>query len=178
MPLPNSVTTIESFAFYLCRLTSVHIPSNVSNIGEGAFAFNYLVEITVDSNNEIYHSTDNCVIDTSTKTLVLGCQNSIIPSDGSVVRVATQSFSGSHLTSLIIPNTITEIGEYAFSSCDLSQVIIPASVHIVGYAAFYLCDLTTILCEADSQPAQWSHDWNKIDAFPETYAEVIWGYTE
>lgn len=38
-----------------------------------------LESIEVEEGNEYFHSKNNCLIETATKTLVLGCKNSIIP---------------------------------------------------------------------------------------------------
>ena len=118
--IPDGVTSIGSYAFYgYTLLTSVTIPESVTSIGYGAFAYcdsltsvtigngvtsigerafrgcTSLETITVDSGNSVYHSADNCLIETATKTLIVGCKNSVIPDDGSV----------------------TSIGDYAFYEC-------------------------------------------------------------
>ena len=111
--------------------------------------------------------------------MVVGCKNSTIPVDGSVTCIGAFAFEGSGLSSVIIPNSIAKIEQHAFSACDLTTVIIPSSVTTIDYSAFYLCDsLTTIYCESSNKPSSWSNDWNKVDAFPTKYANVVWGYTE
>ena len=170
---------IGSGAFWGCNMTSVHIPKNVSYISGDAFSWNDLCEITVHANNSKYHSSNNCIIETATKTLVVGCKTSSIPSDGSVTCIGAFAFSGSQLESLTIPNSIVEIEKFAFSACNITKVVIPVSVKIIGDSAFYLCNsLTTIHCEVLSKPSNWSNDWNKISAFPDKYASIVWGYIE
>jgi hypothetical protein len=45
------------------------------------------------------------------------------------------------LTSVSIPNSVTEIGEYAFATCSsLTSVSIPPSVTRIEECAFYDCD--------------------------------------
>ena len=177
--LPETLEYIGAEAFNLCNLTTIHIPKNVSYIGQDAFSYNNLCEISVDESNPTYHSVNNCIVVTSTKTLIVGCKNSTIPSDGSVTCIGAYAFAGSRLSSVIIPNSITKIESYAFSACDFTTVIIPSSVISIDYSAFYGCDsLTTIYCEASDKPSSWSNDWNKVDAFPDKYATVIWGYKE
>ena len=67
-----------------------------------------------------------------------------IPHDGevyTVTRIMDQAFGGRKLSSVTIPNTVTEIGQYAFSgSLDLKEVTIPASVKVIGPGAFSLCN--------------------------------------
>ena len=77
-----------------------------------------LATIYVSNENPIYHSAGNCLIRTKDKTLILGCKNSVIPSDGSVTRIGRSAFYGCEgLNSISIPNSITHIGEWAFSNC-------------------------------------------------------------
>ncbi|MDE6033207.1 MAG: leucine-rich repeat domain-containing protein [Muribaculaceae bacterium] len=50
----------------------------------------------------------------------------------------------SSLTSITIPNSVTEIGGTAFSNCTkLTSVTIPNSVTVIGYGAFYGCSSLT-----------------------------------
>ena len=92
--LPDGLTFISSHAFYICSsLTSIEIPDSVTSIGEGAFAdCPGLTNITVDVQNTVYHSEGNCIIETVSKTLIAGCQNSVIPDDGSVTSIGYSAF--------------------------------------------------------------------------------------
>ncbi len=170
--IPDSVTQISGWAFQNCSsLTGISIPDSVTQIGAGAFeGCSSLNEITVSSGNSVYHSAGNCLIKTSTKTLVLGCKNSVIPADGSVTSIGDSAFIGNMgLTSLTIPNGVTSIGSEAFMGCgnlkkitlpdgvtsigsyafrdctDLESIVLPGSVVSIGGSAFYGCtDLTSI----------------------------------
>jgi hypothetical protein len=62
-----------------------------------------------------------------------------------VTGIGVQAFEGSGLTSVVIPNTITSIGEGAFGLCyQLASVTIPNSVTSIGEEAFQNCALTSI----------------------------------
>ena len=145
----NGVTSIGNSAFNGCySLTSVTIGSGVTSIGESAFESCYnLTNIVVDSNNTIYDSRNNCnaIIETDTNTLILGCQNTIIPN--SVTSIGMGAFAGCYsLTSITIPNSVTSIGRSAFSMCSgLTSITIPNSVTSIDYWAFQDCtNLTSI----------------------------------
>ena len=73
----------------------------------------------------------------------------IIPD--TVTRIGDCAFFGcENLTSIVLPDSITEIGEYAFYGCEkLTSIIIPNSVVEIGQAAFECCkSLKTITMSA------------------------------
>ena len=118
--IPDSVTSIGESAFYCCTgLTSVTIPDSVTSIGWNAFyGCTGLEKIEVASENTVYHSSGNCLIATESKTLILGCKNSVIPTDGSVTSIRNYAFEGcTGLTNITIPDSVTNIGGNAFYCC-------------------------------------------------------------
>ena len=129
---------------YLSNMVSVTIPSSVTTIENNAIKGG-LRSITVDSGNTVYDSRDNCnaVIVTATNTLILGCNNTVIPS--SVTAFGESAFTScSHLTSATIPDGVTSIPSSCFYSCyDLSSVTIPDSVTSIGGSAFGYCNSLT-----------------------------------
>ena len=145
--IPNSVTYIGGSAFKGCSsLTSINIPNSVTYISSYAFdGCSSLSSITVDTNNPVYDSRDNCnaIISTINNMLIVGCQNTTIPN--SVTSIGSYAFYGcSSLTSINIPNSVTSIGSYAFDGCSsLTSINIPNSVTSIGDGAFYGCSSLT-----------------------------------
>ena len=143
IPDDGSVTSIKGYAFSDCSgLTSITIPDSVTSIGYEAFrGCSGLTSITVAEGNSKYHSQDNCIIETASKTLIAGCKTSIIPDDGSVTSIGWYAFEGcSGLTSITIPDSVTSIGSYSFRDCSgLTSITIPDSVTSIGSQAFYNC---------------------------------------
>lgn len=149
--LPDSVKKIGLNAFKDCHsLKTITIPAGITNFEvDSSFERNSVVygccnlnSITVSPNNKKYHSAGNCIIETATKLLIAGCNNSIIPNDGSVTGIRGYAFSGcSELKNIIIPDCVTGIGNYAFSGCSsLKNVMIPNSVNFISFGAFHACD--------------------------------------
>lgn len=139
----DGVTTIDWLSFYGCDLRSIIIAKTVNEIDQSAFLSNNNLEaITIDTDNTKYSSNGNCIIDLESKTLVLGCNTSVIPSDGSATTIGLAAFAGSHdLPSVSIPNCIRTIEATAFNDCDkLVNVIIPGSVTSLGPDSFGGCD--------------------------------------
>jgi hypothetical protein len=146
--IPNSVTVIESYAFMCCYgMTSITIPSSVKLIDDNAFHSCYsLTSMIVAPGNTNYDSRNNCnaIIETSSNTLIAGCQNTIIPFG--VTSIKDCAFEAcTTLKSIIIPNSVTKIGYSAFNECsNLKSVTISNSVIDIGEYAFSSTALTSI----------------------------------
>lgn len=141
--IPESVIFINDHAFAYCySLTEVHIPKNVSFIGQYAFNFcTSLSSITVESSNQTYKGSGNCIIDIENKTLIAGCKNSVIPTDGSVAVIGIYAFFGHNgLKNIEIPNSVTTIMGCAFGHTSIESVHIPSSVTQIESDAFANCD--------------------------------------
>ena len=138
--IPNTVTYIAKNAINAWKLSHLEIPNSVTYIGN-TFITSSLTSIVVEKGNPIYDSRENCnaIIETSSNTLITGCQNTLIPK--TVTTIGNGAFYYcSHLQVIDIPNSVTSIGSSAFSGCSSLQVIdIPNSVTSIGSSAFEGC---------------------------------------
>ena len=125
-----SVTSIGSYAFYDCRLTSVTIPNSVTSIGERAFYdCNRLTSV---------HISD----------IAAWCYIKFSSTNSNPLRYAKHLYmNGKEITELVIPDGVTSIGDYAFYYCrSLTSVTIPNSVTSIGEYTFYECsNLTSVI---------------------------------
>ncbi len=104
-----------------------------------------LQKLTVDEKNEYLYSVDNCIIERGTNQLVLGCKESVIPSDGSVAKIGSYAFYDRGLTKIEIPESVTTIGSSAFSGNRFTTLIIPETVRKIEMYAFNDCDIETLV---------------------------------
>ncbi len=141
--IPEGVTSIEYYAFNDCiNLTSIVFPSSVTSIGYCVIGgCDSLTKITVDENNPIYDSRNNCnaIIKTSENTLIAGCKNTIIPNTVTVIG-SNAFYMCSGLSDIEIPSSVVEIEFMAFNGCTgLNSIVIPEGVTTIGHGAFYGC---------------------------------------
>lgn len=163
IPQSNYWLNLMRNAFRNCSsLDSIIIPKRVKLIQEGVFAgCNSLISIVVDTANASYDSRNNCnaIIEKSSNTLLSGCQNTIIPND--VTSIGKDAFYGcTGLTSINIPDSVTEIFESAFERCGLISVIIGKNVASIRTNAFQSCyNLINVVTKGTHRPALGNDVW-------------------
>ena len=174
--IPNSVTSIGSFAFSGCTgLTSITIPNSVTSIGSSAFSgCTSLTSITIPNSvtsigeGAFYYCT-------GLMSITIG---------NSVTGIGDWAFSYCpNLTSITIPNSVTSIGSFAFSGCTgLTSITLPNSVTGIGEQAFDDCrNLTKIFVPCDElerfkQMFNSSYNTdssNKLKATPSPYTIMV-----
>ena len=151
--IPGSVTSIGERAFLNCYgLTSIEIPDSVTNIGSNVVTncskleSVYISDITAWCNILFANSGANPVH--QAKNLYLNNKlvtDLVIPD--SVTSIGNFAFYNCRsLTSVAIPDSVISIGRNAFTDCsNLTSITIPDSVKSIGIGAFHSCkNLTSI----------------------------------
>lgn len=157
----SDIIKIEDSAFSECsNLKSVTIPNSVSEIGEEAFRnCSSLTSITIpDSVTRIESiAFQDCrnITNVYISDIAAWCNISFTTERSNPLCYGASLYLNNELvTDLIIPDSVTKIGDLVFFGCDsLVSVTIPNSVTNIG-AAFYGCDsLTSVYCKATTPPA-------------------------
>ena len=114
------------------RVVGITIPDTVIYISCTAFSdCENLNNFIVDAANQIFASSNNCLIDMMAGSIIRGCEFSVIPEDGSVTVIGAYAFANlSGLVTINIPESIEEIGDKAFFECEaLVEVNMPENVN-------------------------------------------------
>ena len=108
--MPDTITYIRGRAFEYNQITKVKLSSNLIKMGFEVFASNNLK----DDSAIIYGRN----------------------SDGSIDYTTLNSYAGKNIDSLIIPSTITTLGQRAFDDVGGTELIVPSIVKTIDYACF------------------------------------------
>lgn len=145
------VTQINEQAFSGCKMVSVTIPNSVKKIGKWAFAWcPNLTTVTIgnglESIGEDAFEYSNKISKVNISDIESWCKISFANNYSNPVSIARNLYmNGFEVNEIVIPNSITSIGNYAFYWCNnLSSVSIPNSVTSIGESAFNGCGLTKV----------------------------------
>lgn len=139
--IPQSVKRLGGLQYN--PIKEIHIPKGVTEIEQGVLSGCVQLEsITVDAENPSFKAVGNCLIETETGLLLAACDNSVIPSDGSVRAIGEYVFNEhADLQHIDLPDSIETIGQCAFRYCNgLKNVVLPKRLKTIGIAAFYGCE--------------------------------------
>lgn len=150
----TQITEVPFRAFYCCALSSVELPENISRVEQDAFLANYICTGLGDYGDEI-------------RTYTI---QDIKLNEG-LIEIGSNAFGGAVITSLILPNSLTTIGQEAFSGCyQLAEITwpdnkgfteingfdnctslpdsifesLPVTVTSIGYQAFSGCRFSSV----------------------------------
>ena len=152
--IPSSVTQIKSRCFlFATGPSSVTVPASVTEIGELAFAAYNMTAINVDENNPNYVSVGGILFSKDTTTVV-ECpmkKSGTVTLPQNTRHIAADAFAYCQtLTGVTIPDGLLSIGESAFIYNNrLNNLVIPASVSHIGANLFSGCSALNSLSIAE-----------------------------
>ena len=147
--IPDSVISIEYGAFYNCSsLTNILMSNSIVSVGELAFSgCSSLTNIYIPNSVTCIKKDaftrcsllESVYITDISKWLDISFENY---ASNPLSNGADLFLNNEMLTSLILPDSFTKIGNYQFYNCSsLANVSIHKDVSSIGYCAFYNCSL-------------------------------------
>ncbi len=127
--LPSSLVSIRANAFRGTNISNLHLPEGLTEIGDAAF-FKCKNLSSVNLSANVHCGS----------YVFRGCalKNIIIPEGWTTIEY--ELFSGNPLEEVILPSTLTSIGESAFECCEnLSTIQLPEGLQEIGERAFFDC---------------------------------------
>ena len=136
MVIPDGCTTIGKYAFSDTNVEKVVLPSTLETLG--AYIFN-----ECDSLTEVY--SKSTVIG---EQMFYACDNVTTVILENTVTIGKQAFNNPNggytkISTLVLPEGLTSIGDYAFTRCDLTEVLTPSTLATVGQNVFQGCKKIT-----------------------------------
>lgn len=158
----NKVQTTGNYCFSSSGLTSIHIPETLTSINIGFIYRCYkLTSVTVDENNPIYDSRDNCnaIIQKSNNALKHGCNVTIIPD--SVKLLDTYCFRSCTFKTISIPEGVNYFATGVFMNCpNLETITLPSTLTKMVGAEFNSCsNLKEIKFLSTTPPSYTNATW-------------------
>ena len=153
--IPNNITSLPDDVFKGCsNLEKVVLPNGISSIGSMfCYRCRNLVELNLPDGLENIGMTFLCMC---------GLDEVIFPYGVSVITANT--LKGSNVSNIVIPKSVTSIGNNVFQSCaNLSYIEIPNSVDSIGTFFLFSSPLTTIKFYSETPPTIESYFLNGND---------------
>ncbi|MCR4960232.1 MAG: leucine-rich repeat protein [Lachnospiraceae bacterium] len=157
--IPEGVTALAANTFNNCTsLTRVAIPSSVETIDLSAFyGTTSLRWIEVAKDNEVYSSSDGMLYkDGKLIYCPLGWDETkkLIVPQGATEIAEKAFYQNDTITDIIIPATVTKIGNNAFSNCNRLKTVTfeeGSQLTAIPFGAFYQCrDLNRVTFEGNT----------------------------
>jgi len=198
--IPDSITTIKSWAFNETSLVSIDLPYSVNDISPFAFAgVKTLTFFIVDVDNSNFKAIDQSLYNFAETTLIQYAVGRVATSfsvpdtvtiigagafygapnlrnvslPNGVLRIGERAFAESkNLVTVNIPDSVNEIEDRAFENCSsIARVYISQNIARVGNHVFSGAEKVEIFTGLPVRPSGWQTQWNP-DNRPVTWSAV------
>ena len=141
--IPEGVVSLECYAFSFCDgLESVSLPDSLIIMDRNPFDYcRKLKTVEVSPYHSVYAAARGALYDRLSLTLITVLDHedtgTFTVAQGTR-RIEEGAFEGSRFSSVILPDSVREIGSQAFSGCkNLTEIILPEGVTTIDSQAFY-----------------------------------------
>ncbi len=147
--LPSySLTRIGDGAFLMCEdITSFWMPHTVTQLGMAVFGgCAKLQSLSISTDNPVYSSAGNCIVERATGKLVLGCRSSRMYENGGLRSIGEGAFMmvvADAFSDFTIPEGVTTIESGAFSYTN-AIVRLPSTLTTIGEGAFLGAEISSL----------------------------------
>ena len=124
--IPDSITKIESQAFYKSGLKQLNIPESATSIEEKAFADNQLTDVVIPAS----------MTNIGEEAFAGNQLTSLVINNGSSLSIGDKAFYKNQLKNINIPRNVTNIGRYAFSGNRITDLTLSEGVKRIKFGAF------------------------------------------
>ena len=142
--IPEGVESIGDWAFANARgLISINIPDSLVSIGGALFNSGASPEIKISPDHPVFAVENSALVNKRDMTLIFYLDRGNtgayeIPRG--IRRIEAEAFETCRLSSLVIPDSVTVIGQSAMSYCpNLTEIVVPDSVKRIEQYAFSGC---------------------------------------
>ena len=137
---PDGLEKIGERAFMYCQnINQIYIPASVNSIGDAAFVCQNIMRVNVDDENSVYTDIDGALYNKEMTSVILypAWKSGVLVLPDGIKRVENYAFNRSRLSTIILPDGVTYIGENAFAECpELVSIRIPDTVTLMGNNVF------------------------------------------
>ena len=138
--LPSSVTSIGNYTFCGCEsLQEIEIPQSVKKLGINPFVGTHC---KIVCKSPYFEVVDNVLYDSRMSLMISFLSDAIsLLLPPSVTSIGDSAFSCRSLQKIVLPSSVTGIGDSAFISCrSLQEIVLSSNVTSIGNSAFRECE--------------------------------------
>lgn len=178
--IENGVETIGANAFASTKLTEVNIPASVISLDATSFGGNNIAAINVDEANTAYCSVGG-VLYTKDKDQLIRCpegyQGEVVMDPACTAIVDRAFYNCPGVDSVVLSQNLVSIGGDCFEGTSITSITIPESVTEISSGAFASCGElvnATVNASVDALPSMLFSGCSKLETV--TIGEDVGGY--